>query len=222
MRRRSEGRPVVVWDAAVRLFHWLTVALVAAAYVTWRLNWMAWHAYAGDAVLGLVLFRIAWGFLGSETARFSGFLASPRAALKHLAGLLRREPDVQVGHNAAGGWMVLLLLALLLGQALTGILDNNDVADVGPLTGALPAWALDLIDTLHTLLWDTLMAAVVLHVLAIAAYAVLKRHNLSGPMLTGRKWLPDSRQAPRLASLALALVLLGCSTAVAALLASFL
>jgi len=118
MRRIRQGalsnsdRKVLVWDAPTRLFHWLTVVLVLAAYVTWRLNWMDWHAKAGDAVLTLLLFRLLWGFFGSETTRFFRFVASPRAAARHLACVLRREPDRQAGHNAAGGWMVLLLLVL--------------------------------------------------------------------------------------------------------------
>ncbi len=132
-------RGVIVWDLPTRAFHWLTVALVAAAYATWRLNWMDWHAWCGDALLALLLFRLVWGFVGSDTARFARFLASPRAAAHHIARLFTREPDTQVGHNPAGGWMVLLLLALLLGQTLTGIVDNNDVADAGPLTDIMPA-----------------------------------------------------------------------------------
>lgn len=217
-----ENRQVVVWDLAVRLFHWLIVALVAAAYVTWRLNWMGWHVYIGETVLALVLFRLAWGLVGSETARFTRFIASPRAALRHLSELPYREPDVQVGHNPAGGWMVMLMLVLLLGQTLTGILDNNDVADVGPLTAILPAWMLNLIDTLHTVLWEALLAAVALHVAAIVVYAVVKGQNLLRPMLTGRKRLPGTQTAPRLGSLVLALLLLASSAIAAALLASFL
>ena len=81
---QAEGRLVVAWDLPTRLFHWLTVALVAAAYATWRLNWMDWHALAGDALLALLLFRVVWGFVGSETARFVRFVASPRAAAHHL------------------------------------------------------------------------------------------------------------------------------------------
>ena len=119
-------RDVIVWDLPTRAFHWLTVALVAGAYVTWRFNWMDWHAWCGDALLALLLFRLVWGFVGSDTARFARFLASPRAATHHIARLFTREPDTQVGHNPAGGWMVLLLLALLLGQTLTGVVDNND------------------------------------------------------------------------------------------------
>jgi cytochrome b len=218
----TEGRTMVVWDLPTRLFHWLTVALVVAAYVTWRFNWMDWHLLVGDALLALLLFRVAWGFIGSETARFSRFLASPRAAIHHLVHLLHREQDEQIGHNPAGGWMVVLLLVLLLGQTLTGILDNNDVADAGPLTGIMPAMVANLIDELHTLLWDALLAAVALHLLAIAVYAVAKGHNLLRPMLTGRKRLPGQSAPPRLASPALALLVLCCSAAVAALLATYL
>jgi cytochrome b len=128
----STDRKVLVWDAPTRLFHWLVVALVVVAYATWRLNWLDWHASIGDVLLTLVLFRLLWGFFGSETTRFSRFLASPRAAARHLARVLRREPDHQVGHNPAGGWMALLLLALLLGETLSGLYVANDVADDGP------------------------------------------------------------------------------------------
>ncbi len=216
------NRSILVWDLPIRLFHWLTVALIAAAYVTWRLNAMDWHAYAGEALLALVLFRLAWGFIGSDTARFVLFLASPRAAVRHLAHMFRREPDEQAGHNPAGGWMVVLLLGLLLGQSLTGIIDNNDVADAGPLSDMMPAWLSNLIDDLHGWLWDALLVAVVLHVFAIALYAVVKRQNLVRPMLTGRKTLPANARPPRVASRVLALLTLTSAAAVAVMLASFL
>ena len=95
-----------VWDLPTRLFHWLAIILVLAAWLTERLNWMDWHAFAGKALLALLLFRLAWGVVGSDTARFARFVASPRAAALHLARLFHREPDEQIGHNAAGGWMV--------------------------------------------------------------------------------------------------------------------
>jgi cytochrome b len=136
------------------------VALVAAAYVTWRLNWMDWHALAGDALLALLFFRLLWGVLGSDTARFSRFLVPPRSAARHLVGALRHEPDRQAGHNPAGGWMVVLLLALLLGETLTGLYVDNDVAVEGPLTELVPARIADLVTTLHTVLWQALLATV--------------------------------------------------------------
>jgi cytochrome b len=159
---------VIVWDAATRLFHWLTVALVIACYVSWRVNWMDWHAWTGEALLALVLFRLLWAFFGSETAQFSTFLASPRAAARYLASLLSRQPDFQVGHNPVGGWMVLLLLVLLLAEALTGLYVVNDVADEGPLTEIVPAVVANLITDLHSYFWEALLVAAILHVLAIA------------------------------------------------------
>ena len=145
----SSSRRVLVWDAPTRLFHWLIVALVVTAYLTWRLDWMDWHAKTGDAVLTLVVFRVLWGFFGSETARFPRFLTSPAAAVRHLTHALHREPDRQVGHNPAGGWMVLVLLALLLIETLSGIYVLNDVANEGPLTELTPAWIANAITAMH-------------------------------------------------------------------------
>jgi cytochrome b len=216
------SRSILVWDLPIRLFHWLTVALVGAAYITWRLNEMDWHAYAGEALLALLVFRLAWGFIGSDTARFVRFLGSPRAAVQHLVRTFWREPDEQAGHNPAGGWMVVLMLGLLLGQTLTGIIDDNDVADAGPLSDIMPAWLSNRIDDLHGWLWDALLVAIALHLTAIALYAVAKRQNLVRPMLTGRKVLPADARPPRVASPALALFTLASAIAVAVMLASFL
>ena len=215
-------RAVAVWDAPTRLFHWLTAALVAAAYATWRLNWMAWHAWAGYALLALLLFRVAWGFFGSETARFSRFVASPRMAAEHLKFALLREPDRQVGHNPAGGWMVLLLILLLFVETLSGIYVANDIADVGPFTELVPAPAANAIDAAHAFVWDVLFWAIVLHVLAIAGYALAKGQNLVRPMITGTKVLPQAVPAPRLAGPARAAALFAASAAAAALIANWL
>src|SRR5271170_3201471 len=214
----SAPRIVLVWDIFIRVCHWLIVALVAAAYATWRLNWMVWHGWVGDAVLTLVLFRLSWGFFGSETARFSRFLTSPRIAVQHLKHTFRREPDRQVGHNPAGGWMVLLLLGLLLVETLTGLYVANDMADEGPLTEMVPAWAANVIASSHAILWDALLAAIVLHVLAIAGFAAIKGQNLLRPMITGAKVLPASVAEPRVGSPVRAgLLLLGCAVATALL-----
>jgi cytochrome b len=215
-------RPVVVWDLPTRLFHWLMVLLVVAAYVTIRLNWLDWHVRIGEALLALLIFRLLWGCFGSETARFRGFMASPAAALRHLRHLFQRESDTQVGHNPAGGWMVLLLLALLLAETLSGLYDYNDIQDVGPLTAWVPGPIAYAILLLHSALWDAIVAAVALHLLAIALYAAAKGHNLLLPMLTGRKSLPASVAQPRLAPIALALVLLAVAAAVVAALATYL
>jgi cytochrome b len=217
-RASNSLRVVRVWDVPIRLFHWLVVALVAGAYATWRLNWMIWHGWIGYALLALLLFRLLWGVFGSETARFSRFLKSPRIAARHLKYLFLREPDRQVGHNPAGGWMVLLLLALLLAETLTGLYVANDIVDVGPLTEHVSAPVANAISFAHAILWDVLLAAIALHVLAVAVYVMVKGQNLLVPMVSGVKVLPTSVSTPRLASLARAAVLFAVSVAGTALL----
>src|SRR5271166_1685993 len=221
-RMSDKSRVVIVWDAPTRLFHWLTVALVAAAYATWRLNWMVWHGRVGVALLALLLFRLLWGFFGSETARFSRFLASPRTAVQHLKFALLREPDRQVGHNPAGGWMVLLLLLLLLAETLSGLYVANDIADVGPFTEIVPAPVANAIEASHAYFWDALLVAAILHVMAILLYAAVIRHDLVTPMITGCKTLPADTKPPQLVSAARAAFLLGCSALAAAVLAIYL
>jgi cytochrome b len=218
----SSNQKIQVWDAPTRLFHWLMAALVVAAYVTWRLDWMDWHAKAGYAVLALAVFRLLWGLLGSDTARFSRFVVSPRLALSHLKHSFRREPDRQIGHNPAGAWMVLLLLALLLGETLSGLYVANDVADQGPLTELVPARIANAITALHWILWDALLAAIALHVLAIAIYAIAKGHNLLAPMITGRKELPPDIPPPRIGSLVRASLVFGVSALAVAVLVNVL
>ncbi|MGH8779717.1 cytochrome b/b6 domain-containing protein [Paraburkholderia sp.] len=214
---QDSDRSVQVWDLPIRLFHWLTVLLVAGAYVTERFNWIDWHVRIGETLFALVLFRLLWGCFGSETARFRSFVASPAAAWGHLRHVFRREADLQVGHNPAGGWMVVLLLALLFVETLSGIYVYNEVADEGPLSARVPAAVANAISTLHALGWYVLIGAVVLHVAAIGLYAVAKGNNLLRPMLTGRKPLPASSRAPRRAPVWLALLAL-CAGAIAVIL----
>ena len=199
-----------VWDLPTRLFHWAIVLLVATSYLTYRFDEMRYHLLSGYAMLTLLLFRLAWGFVGSDTARFARFLKSPMAGFRHLAQFRRREPDDEIGHNAAGGWMVLVMLGLLAAQVATGLFSNDDVVTQGPLAQFVGKSTSDRLSGWHALNFNLLLGAIGLHVLAIAAYAAVKRHNLLRPMITGRKRLPGQTRQPRMASslLAAALVVL--------------
>lgn len=219
---KNTPRLVLVWDPATRLFHWAIVVLMAVTYLTWRWDRMLWHAWSGDAVLALILFRLAWGFIGSDSARFAHFLARPAAFLRYISHILVRTADREAGHNPAGGWMVVLLLLLMLGQALTGIYINNEVAVDGPLGDAVPVPIMNLLTDLHSVLWDALLAAMALHVLAIAGYALVKGQDLLLPMLTGRKMLPSDVAAPRTAGAVRALAVLLAAVAVTAAVANYL
>ncbi|MGH7043458.1 MAG: cytochrome b/b6 domain-containing protein [Acetobacteraceae bacterium] len=209
------ARPVLVWDLPVRLTHWAAAVLVLVLWLSERWNWMGWHVLAGEALLALVIFRLLWGLAGSETARFARFLAAPGAAVRHLRGLFVRAPDHEVGHNPAGGWMVVVLLGLLAGECLSGVFVNNDVADQGPFTDSMPAWLANLVTDLHTILFQVIVGAVVLHVAAIGVYALAKGQNLVRPMVTGRKLLPGPMPAPIMAGLGRAMALAALAVALA-------
>jgi cytochrome b len=201
-------RPIKVWDLPVRLFHWLIVVLIAAAWGTQELGLMDWHMRVGWTILTLVLFRVGWGFVGSDTARFSRFLRSPLAAFRHLARLRQREADREIGHNAAGGWMVLVMLVLIGVQGGTGLFANDDSDTEGPLMHLVGKSRSDWLSHIHSINFNLIEAVIVLHVLAILAYAVLKRQNLVRPMVTGTKQLPNDAAAPRLVNPAWALLVL--------------
>ena len=202
-------RPVTVWDPWVRFVHWLIVVLLALSFGSIQYGNMRLHYLSGHAVLALVLFRIAWGFVGSDTARFGRFLRSPVAAVRHLLEFPRRHPDREIGHNAAGGWMVLVLLGLLLAQPLTGLFADTGYGDYGPLAKTVSGATSDWLTGLHhKIFYYGILVAAGLHVAAVIAYAVVKRHDLVRPMVTGRKRLPEAMAGPRLGSPLLAAMLL--------------
>lgn len=217
--RRGGSRQTVlrlsmrVWDLPIRLYHWALVLLLVAGFVSRQRGDLPLHILCGYGVLALLLFRLAWGFVGSDTARFGRFLTRPAAVVRHLARLGRAEPDDQIGHNPACGWMVLVLLGLLGVQVGTGLFAHLDGGAAGPLAHLVSPGASDHILQWHVLAFYALAAAVALHLAAILAYAVLKKQNLVRPMITGRKRLLGNTRQPRMASSFLALglaVLAGC------------
>ncbi len=202
-----------VWDAPTRLFHWAVVLLVITSYVTIRTGRIELHLLSGYSMLTLLLFRLVWGFAGSETSRFSQFLRNPIEGFRHLAQFGRREPDDEVGHNAAGGWMVLVLLGVLGVQVGTGLFSRTPHGAEGPFAHLVSQQTSEQISAVHGVNFDLILAAIALHVLAILAYAVVKKHALLWPMITGRKRLPGATPQPRMASpllAALVLALAGC------------
>jgi len=216
MRQVSTTKRVKVWDGAMRLSHWLLVVLVGLSWLSGEKGWASIHLYSGCSIGALLLFRLAWGVFGSETARFERLLASPAHALDHLRRLRVREPDDAVGHNAAGGWMVLLLLALLLAQVLTGLAANDDVSFEGPLAKYAGKGTSDTLTSLHFLIVTIIQIAVALHVFAILLYRLLKGQNLLGPMLHGHKHLPADTPAPTMAPAGRAGLILAIGAAVMA------
>ncbi len=168
------GAEIKVWDRFVRLFHWGMVALVAGAFLTQDAKGP--HFAVGYAVLALLGARLIWGFVGTRYARFHDFVVGPRGVADYLRTLRAGHPRRYLGHNPAGGAMVLALLALLLATAGTGWLSQTD-----------RFFGDDLVSGLHSALSSVLIGAIVLHVLGVVVSSVLHRENLGRAMLTGRK-----------------------------------
>jgi cytochrome b len=202
-----------VWDPWVRFTHWSLVLLMISAYVTAEFHWFRLHTLTGYAVLTLVIFRIAWGLIGSWNARFTAFLRPLAEARQHLAHLFRREPDTGTTHNATGGWVVVAFLLLLGTQAGLGLFANDDSFQAGPLRFLVSKTTSDWLTGLHSFLFDLLMALIALHVAAVLFYRVVKGQDLVRPMLTGVKTLPEGTPPPRLAHPLLGAVLLAASAA---------
>lgn len=116
----SDKISVVVWDLAVRIFHWSLVLCFAIAYFSAEEE-NPLHIYSGYAVLGLVVFRIIWGFVGGQHARFSDFVFGPATVIDYLKNLANKQARHYLGHNPLGGWMVVLMLTTLLVVTVSGI-----------------------------------------------------------------------------------------------------
>ncbi|MEK9940873.1 MAG: cytochrome b/b6 domain-containing protein [Arenicellales bacterium] len=196
----AKKQPILVWDLGIRVFHWALVVLVIALWVTAESegDWMNVHRWLGTTVLALVLTRVIWGFVGSETARFVTFLRSPRVVMAYLAGFFTRRPMPQtIGHNPAGGWSVLTLLILLLLQAGTGLFSNDDLFFEGPLSGWVGKEISDAMTGVHYLLFNGLLAFIGLHIAAIVMHWLFKRENLLTPMIHGKTVVEAPARAPQ-------------------------
>lgn len=186
---------VVAWDLPTRLFHWTLVALILSAWISVQYaeqlgdNLLKWHRWNGIAILVLILWRLAWGLMGSSTARFAAFLRTPAAAFGYLAALVRGLSARYLGHNPLGAYMVMALLLVVGGNALLGLftVEHNDIT-AGPLYRLLSEDAVKQVSRLHRLTFDwVLLPLIAAHVAANVLYGVVKREPLIAAMVTGRK-----------------------------------
>ncbi|MDR3323315.1 MAG: cytochrome b/b6 domain-containing protein [Zoogloeaceae bacterium] len=197
---------IKLWDLPTRLFHWLLVAAIAALFVTGKVggNYMVWHGKLGILVVGLVVFRLVWGFVGSTYARFWQFFPSPARILAYLRGQWHGE-----GHNPLGALSVFALLTLAGAQATLGLFTTDDIAFSAPLFPLIEAELAGRLTGFHHQLANVLLVFIGLHVASIVFYARVKKNNLLLPMLTGWKNVEqgESARGGGIVALALALTL---------------
>ncbi len=166
---------VLVWDAPVRVFHWLMVVCFAGAYLTSESEtWRLVHVTLGYTMAGLVVFRIVWGFVGTRYARFASFVRGPRAIAAYLRSLLTRQPQHHTGHNPAGAVAIVAMLALTATIAATGWATYDEVAG---------EWVAEL----HEVVANGMLLLVGFHIAAVVVSGWLHQENLARAMLTGRK-----------------------------------
>jgi cytochrome b len=178
---------VRVWDVPTRLIHWLIVLLAGALWWTAETGRMDWHRYSGYTLLGLVSFRIYWGFAGSSTARFGQFLRGPRTVLAYLRGRWETLP----GHNPVGALSAVLLLVLLFAQIVFGLFAVDvDGIESGPLSAHVSFETGRVFARLHHQLFTVLQILVALHVVAVAFYVLVKKQNLISAMFHGKREYP--------------------------------
>ena len=151
---------VRVWDMPTRFFHWSIVALLCLSWFSANQGYMRVHLVSGLTFLALLLFRIGWGLVGSTTARFSNFLHPPRRVIGYLKGLAGGDKIFHAGHNPAGGWMVLALIAVLLAQVATGLFANDGVRFHGPLALLVTEDASTRLTDIHGLIFNLILLLV--------------------------------------------------------------
>lgn len=171
---------ILVWDWPVRIGHWL---LVGSFVLTWLTSeseeWRLLHVVAGGAMVGVIVFRLLWGIVGTDHARFASFVRGPTAVQDYVRGLLRPAPAAHAGrhyagHNAAGGWAIVALLSLGLLAGASGWLTYQEIG------GKLP-------EELHEGLAATMLAVVIVHVAGVVVSSLAHRENLVRAMFTGWK-----------------------------------
>lgn len=181
---------VKVWDPLVRVFHWSLVTAFAVAYLT-EDHFLGLHTQAGYTIIGLVLFRLIWGVIGTRHARFSDFVRGPAAVRDYLVSLLHGRPAHYLGHNPAGGWMVITLLVALLLTTLSGLLTygigENAAGPFAALAGDPGGFLSEAMEEVHEFLAHFTLLLVFVHIAGVIVSGWLHHENLVRAMFTGRK-----------------------------------
>lgn len=169
---------IEVWDLYVRLFHWGLVLSFAVAYITGD-GWRGLHLFTGYTALVLIAGRLLWGFFGTKYARFANFVASPSTVAAYVRDVLRRRAARYLGHNPAGGAMIIVMLLLLTAVSVSGVLLTTDAF-----------WGSDAMEMVHSVLADLAVACIAVHVAGVLFTSASTGENLVRSMMTGRKRAP--------------------------------
>ena len=186
---RSDQRPQLIWDLPLRLWHWALVVCLAGSWITAEagFDWTTTHFYFGYSALALVLFRLAWGLLGTFHSRYASFLTSPKRVLTYLRRPNGAKPST--GHNPLGGWASVAIVVLIGLQASSGLFISDDIFYAGPYNTVVSGSTADWLAGWHHQLFTLIQITVVAHVLAVSWYTWGRKEGLIQAMFHGKKRL---------------------------------
>jgi cytochrome b len=181
------SKKYLIWDLPLRLFHWCFAFTVFGCWYTAEqgADMVEIHMQLGFVTLGLILFRIVWGFVGTRHARFTQFIPSPKRLVNYLTPFKTNEASP--GHNPLGALMIVVMILLVTAQAVSGLFINDDIFSAGPYYGTLTQNVEKLMFFIHHNTFDFMIAAIILHIFAVSYYWLIKKQNLIIPMITGKK-----------------------------------
>lgn len=213
-------KQIKVWDPLVRIFHWSLVTFFVIAYITGE-DESSLHIQAGYVILGLIIFRVLWGFIGTQYARFSQFVAGPKKTIDYAKSMVAGKPAHYTGHNPLGGWMVMALLVMLFVVTLSGLKLYAVEEGEGPFAANVP---IELISTanadndeheadedshesgnehkvneadeefweeIHEVATNLMILLIILHVGGVIYSSRVHNENLVKAMVTGKKLLDE-------------------------------
>jgi cytochrome b len=196
MKNTPKQHRRLVWDLPVRLFHWLLViALVAAWYTSdGERGLIEYHLQIGYFVLGLILFRLIWGVIGTHHAKFSSFFPTKSRFIAYSKSTKKDKKHTTIGHNPVGALMVFATLVLFLAQAVSGLFMKDDVFTTGPYFDSVSNSVQKLMSQIHHNAFDIIVAFAILHIAAILYYFFGKKINLISAMITGYKFRQEENE----------------------------
>ncbi|NRD73103.1 cytochrome b/b6 domain-containing protein [Shewanella sp. VB17] len=199
---------IKVWDLPTRFFHWGMILLLGSLWWTADIGEMDWHQILAYSLMILIIFRLIWGVIGSDTARFSHFIKHPKTVLGYMKLTKEQGVSSSVGHNPLGGYMVIALITFISAQLISGLFASDEIFTEGPLYSLVSNEVGSLMTWLHKKVFYVMLGLAGIHVLAVI-YHGIKGDKLIIPMITGYKQVPEKTELKlRFRSVLIALLLL--------------
>ena len=189
----TDRERILIWDLPLRLFHWGLMICLIGSWITAEagFDYTQWHFYFGYATLTLLTFRVLWGLVGSTYSRFRSWPLRPSAVWHSIRSIFSSTRHTSAGHNPLGSLAIVLMLAAIATQAVTGLFISDDIFWSGPYNGAVTSDTAGALANIHHLNFDLLVSLIALHLTALLWYRWRKGERLVGAMLTGYKSRDD-------------------------------